>query len=159
MLTTKKGVRAQQKLHSQIAEFRETFRIFDSNGNGEIDAKELHEAFKLLGLGFGLDQAHQVVNDIRLVGGAAEKAGAMHTINQAAPLDAAEIRSEGSFNFVDFCRMVVNPVGDLQLQIKHALQDMREALYLMGADDRSNITVKAFMTVLQVCLPIPGDAD
>ena len=65
LMTTQKGLRSQQKLHDQIAEFRETFGLFDVDGNGEINASELHTVLPIIGLAeMSIEDAESIVKQV-----------------------------------------------------------------------------------------------
>merc|ERR1711918_219665 len=48
----------------QIQEIREAFDLFDTDGSGTIDAKELKVAMRALGLDAKKDEIRRMINDI-----------------------------------------------------------------------------------------------
>merc|ERR1711981_1380355 len=100
----------------QLAEITEAFQLFDIDGSGTIDAKELGTAMRALGMEASKDEVRKMIEDI-------DKDGS------------------GTIDLDEFCAMMTARMGD-----KYSDEEKRKVFKLfLGEDkDAKGITFKQF---------------
>ena len=97
---------------SEIEEIREAFNLFDTDGSGTIDPKELKEAMKTLGFEAKNQSIYQMISDI-------DKDGS------------------GSIDFEEFLDMMTAKISDTDSK-----EDIRKVFNLFDDDNTGKISLK-----------------
>merc|ERR1712188_251489 len=103
----------------QIQEIREAFDLFDTDGSGTIDAKELKVAMRALGLDAKKDEIRRMINDI-------DKDGS------------------GTIDFNEFLNMMTARMGD-----RDSREEIIKVFRLFDDDETGNISFKNLKRVAQ----------
>merc|ERR1711865_1354006 len=103
----------------QIQEIREAFDLFDTDGSGTIDAKELKVAMRALGLDAKKDEIRRMINDI-------DKDGS------------------GTIDFNEFLNMMTARMGD-----RDSREEIVEVFRLFDDDETGKISFKNLKRVAQ----------
>merc|ERR1711871_1403741 len=96
----------------QIQEIREAFDLFDTDGSGTIDAKELKVAMRALGLDAKKDEIRRMINDI-------DKDGS------------------GTIDFNEFLNMMTARMGD-----RDSREEIVKVFRLFDDDETGNISFR-----------------
>merc|ERR1712195_331078 len=103
----------------QIQEIREAFDLFDTDGSGTIDAKELKVAMRALGLDAKKDEIRRMINDI-------DKDGS------------------GTIDFNEFLNMMTARMGD-----RDSREEIVKVFRLFDDDETGKISFKNLKRVAQ----------
>merc|ERR1712193_264283 len=103
----------------QIQEIREAFDLFDTDGSGTIDAKELKVAMRALGLDAKKDEIRRMINDI-------DKDGS------------------GTIDFNEFLNMINARMGD-----RDSREEIIKVFRLFDDDETGKISFKNLKRVAQ----------
>merc|ERR1712178_28387 len=103
----------------QIQEIREAFDLFDTDGSGTIDAKELKVAMRALGLDAKKDEIRRMINDI-------DKDGS------------------GTIDFNEFLNMMTARMGD-----RASREEIVKVFRLFDDDETGKISFKNLKRVAQ----------
>merc|ERR1712118_505974 len=103
----------------QIQEIREAFDLFDTDGSGSIDAKELKVAMRALGLDAKKDEIRRMINDI-------DKDGS------------------GTIDFNEFLNMMTARMGD-----RDSREEIIKVFRLFDDDETGKISFKNLKRVAQ----------
>jgi centrin-1 len=113
MAQSRAEVKKQQFSEEQIEEIREAFNLFDTDGSGSIDYKELKAAMRALGFETSKGEMHKIIEEIDADGsGEIEfpefmqmmtgKMGAVETHEEIMKLfQKFDAQSKGYINFAD----------------------------------------------------------
>merc|ERR1712054_388749 len=103
----------------QIQEIREAFDLFDTDGSGTIDAKELKVAMRALGLDAKKDEIRRMINDI-------DKDGS------------------GTIDFNEFLNMMTARMGD-----RDSREEIIKVFRLFDDDETQRVSLKNLKRVAQ----------
>merc|ERR1712028_166924 len=113
----------------QIQEIREAFDLFDTDGSGTIDAKELKVAMRALGLDAKKDEIRRMINDI-------DKDGS------------------GTIDFNEFLNMMTARMGD-----RDSREEIVKVFRLFDDDETGKISFKNLKRVAQELQEMIDEAD
>lgn len=106
---TKKG-RPHGLSDQKVQEIREAFDLFDTDGSGTIDAKELTVAMRALGFEMTEEQIEQMIRDV-------DKDGS------------------GAIEFPEFCQMMTAKIGE-----RDTKEDLKRAFKIIDQDKNGTIS-------------------
>ncbi|KAH0795740.1 centrin [Histomonas meleagridis] len=113
MAQTKTDVKAREELSEEHRqEIREAFDLFDTDGSGSIDAKELKVAMKALGFDPTKEEIRRMINDV-------------------------DTEKTGSISFAQFLQMMTK-----KMQERNPEDEIRKAFRLFDDDNTGKITFK-----------------
>merc|ERR1711988_715202 len=96
----------------QRQEIREAFELFDTDGSGSIDAKELKVAMRALGFEPKKDEIHKMIADV-------------------------DDSGDGEIDFDEFLKMMTTKMGE-----KDSRDDLIKAFRVFDSDETGGITLK-----------------
>ncbi|XP_052766857.1 calmodulin-beta-like, partial [Mya arenaria] len=110
----------QELTEEQTGEFREAFNLFDKDGDGTIDTKELGNAMKAMGQSPTEEELRDMIAEVDADG-------------------------SGSIDFNEFCAMMVKKMNEGT----DPEEEMREAFKVFDTDGSGTITVDELKQVMQ----------
>ncbi len=102
----------------QIAEYKEAFAVFDSDGSGQIDIGELDKLFQRLGKSFSKDQLKNMIAK-------------------------ADSDGNGQISFEEFCRMMSKKDKFLTFET-----ELKEAFNVFDKDGNGSISAQELLKVI-----------
>mmetsp|Transcript_1076 Transcript_1076/g.2183 ORF Transcript_1076/g.2183 Transcript_1076/m.2183 type:complete len:233 (-) Transcript_1076:60-758(-) len=124
----------------QIKDFREAFDVFDADGSGDIDVKEIAEAMKALGAETSEDELKTLIAEVDTDGG-------------------------GSIDFDEFCALMGNlkkldKKWEALLSFSKAqVEEYRDAFNMFDKDGSGDIDLDELATLLQNLGVKPSEAE
>ena len=135
LMTSQEDSAVQMGLKAQVNEFRETFALLDTNQSGTVEADELLHSMRAFGLqtiymaeehnyrDVTLADAEEVIADI-------EERAAIRSevLSRSAETKYRSVmpRTPGAMHFIDFCMVIAQPRGLVQLAFTNKMKSFRE---------------------------------
>jgi centrin-1 len=118
--TTKKSVERPGLSNDEVEEIRQAFELFDTNGTGRVDPKELKAAMQSLGFDTKNPTIFQIISE----------------------LDTPEATKRGGIEFETFLEAINNKLGD-----KETEEGLRRIFNLFVDDNQDTITLASLRKI------------
>jgi len=103
----------------QVDELREAFNLFDADGSGSIDMKEISKAMKVMGIKISKEELTKMISDVDSSG-------------------------DGDIDFSEFLQMMTGKMGE-----KDSREDVVKVFKLFDDDNTGKITLRNLRRVSQ----------